>query len=101
LRVSTKEQVSNLSLSTQQTRCVEYCTRLGWHVLNIFRDEGESAKTANRTQFQNMLAFVTTKKNAVSYVVVHDMSRFSRQMEDQLTVLAGLNSAGVKLRSVS
>jgi site-specific DNA recombinase len=100
-RVSTKEQVNNLSLSTQQSRCVEYCTRLGWPVLHIFREEGESAKTANRTQFQDMLAFVTAKKNQVSYVVVHDMSRFSRQLEDQLSVIANLNSAGVKLRSVS
>jgi len=65
-RVSTKEQVSNLSLSTQQSRCVEYCTERGWHVLNIFKDEGESAKTANQTQFQNMLRFVTAKKNQVS-----------------------------------
>jgi site-specific DNA recombinase len=99
-RVSTKEQVSNLSLSTQQTRCVDYCTQHGWHVLNVFRDEGESAKTVSRTQFQQMLAFVTAKKNSVSYVVVHDMSRFSRQMEDQVSVLAGLKNAGVQLRSV-
>lgn len=69
-------------------------------MLNVFRDEGESAKTANRPQFLNMLAFVKARKDAVSYVVVYDMSRFSRQMEDLISVLADLKNAGVQLRSV-
>jgi DNA invertase Pin-like site-specific DNA recombinase len=47
-----------------------------------------------------MLAFVTAKKNQVSFVVVHDLSRFSRQMEDQVSLLADLQHAGVQLRSV-
>lgn len=99
-RVSTKEQVSNLSLRTQQERCVEHCTRNGWYVQQVFRDEGESAKTSDRTQFQRMLAFCKQPKNDVQFVVVHDMSRFSRQMDDQITVLAELQSVGVRLRSV-
>ena len=61
-RVSTKEQVSNLSLRTQQERCVEHCTRNGWYVQQVFRDEGESAKTSDRTQFQRMLAFCKQPK---------------------------------------
>jgi DNA invertase Pin-like site-specific DNA recombinase len=56
-RVSTKEQVQNLSLGTQQGRCVDFCTRNDWAVLKIFRDEGESAKTTDRTRFKEMLAF--------------------------------------------
>lgn len=46
-----------------------------------------------------VLAFVTAKRNAVFYVVVHDMSRFSRQMEDQVSLLADLKHAGVQLVS--
>jgi len=99
-RVSTKEQVSNLSLNTQQERCIDYCSRNSWHALQIFRDEGESAKTADRPQFQRMLSFCKRKQNEVSYVVVHDMSRFSRQMEDQIAVLGELQSVGIRLRSV-
>src|SRR5208337_4564959 len=81
-RVSTKEQVQNLSLGTQQTRCVDFCTRNNWAALKVFRDEGESAKTADQ------------------FVVVHDLSRFSRDMGDQACVIAELESAGVHLRSV-
>ena len=100
-RVSTKEQVQNLSLGTQETRCVDFCTRNGWEVLRIFRDEGESAKTTDRTKFKEMLAFCKSKQNAVNFVVVHDLSRFSRYMEDQVSVIADLENAGVRLRSVS
>ena len=99
-RVSTREQVQNLSLSTQQTRCVDHCSRQGWAVIKVFKDEGESAKTTQRTAFQQMLQFCKTAANEVEYVVVHDLSRFSRDMEDQVSVLADLEQAGVKLRSV-
>ena len=99
-RVSTKEQVNNLSLSTQESRCIDYCTQNDWAVVSIFRDEGESAKTVDRPQFQRMLSFCKRKQNEVSFVVVHDLSRFSRLMEDQVTVLTELERAGVRLRSV-
>jgi len=99
-RVSTKEQVSNFSLETQQDRCVEYCTRQRWPVVTIFRDEGESAKTSDRREFQRMIEFCKRKQNEISFVVVHDLSRFSRQMADQLAVIADLQAAGVRLRSV-
>src|SRR5258708_28561448 len=50
VRVSTKEQTENLSLPTQLKTCEEYCQRQGFHVLARFREEGESAKTADRTE---------------------------------------------------
>ena len=45
VRVSTKEQTENLSLSTQLKACEEYCERQGFEVLARFREKGESAKT--------------------------------------------------------
>ena len=56
-RVSTKEQVQNLSLDTQRRRCVEYCAQNGWAVRRVFVEEGESAKTANRPQLREMVKF--------------------------------------------
>ncbi|MEQ1907594.1 MAG: recombinase family protein, partial [Vicinamibacterales bacterium] len=50
IRVSTKEQTENLSLPTQLRACEEYCRREGYEVLERFREEGESAKTADRPQ---------------------------------------------------
>jgi site-specific DNA recombinase len=99
-RVSTKEQVQNLSLGTQETRCVDFCSRNDWAVINVFRDEGESAKTTDRPAFQKMLTYCKSKQNALNYVVVHDLSRFSRDLADQMFVITELESVGVRLRSV-
>ena len=50
VRVSTQEQTNNLSLDTQRRLCIDYCERNGISVDRIFTEEGESAKTADRTQ---------------------------------------------------
>src|SRR5678815_4323845 len=55
VRVSTKEQTENLSLSTQLQACEQYCSREGFEILERFREEGESAKTADRTELQRLL----------------------------------------------
>jgi hypothetical protein len=47
IRVSTKEQTENLSLPTQLRVCEEYCRREGFEILERFKEEGESAKTAD------------------------------------------------------
>jgi hypothetical protein len=54
-RVSTKGQTENLSLPTQLKACEEYCDRQGLDVIVRFREEGESAKTADRTELQQLL----------------------------------------------
>jgi len=51
-RVSTKDQVKNLSLATQQKACEDFCERNAWQVQHVFVEEGESAKTADRTELQ-------------------------------------------------
>ncbi len=99
-RVSTADQTKNLSLPTQHSRCVAYCTTNEWTVVGIFRDEGKSAKTLDRPEFQKMIRFCNLKQNAVKFVVVHDLSRFSRDMGAQAMVLAQLERGGVRLRSV-
>lgn len=55
IRVSSNEQVKGTSLETQQEACLKYCTEKGIQVLETFREEGESAKTDDRTQFLNAI----------------------------------------------
>lgn len=100
-RVSTKEQVKNLSLGIQETQGLEYCRKNGWEVARIFRDEGASAKTTDRAEFQRMLDFCKEARNGIGYVVVNDLSRFSRYAHDQFSVMADLNANGINLRSVT
>jgi site-specific DNA recombinase len=100
-RVSTDEQVENLSLSTQQQRSITYCSQNGWPVAEVFRDEGTSAKTTQREEFQRMLLYCRDPAKRVGYVVVNDLSRFSRNTNDLIATRALLFAAGVLLRSVS
>ena len=62
VRVSTKEQTQNLSLPTQIRACEEYCRREGYEVLERFKEEGESAKTTDRTELQKLLKYCRTYK---------------------------------------
>lgn len=67
VRVSTKEQTKNYSLASQEQACRDYCERSGYAVVKVFREEGESAKTADRTELGKMLDYCTTKKNHINY----------------------------------
>lgn len=100
LRVSHREQVDGHSLDAQARLCADWCGRNGYEVVEVFREEGESAKTANRTQLKRLLAFVRGRQHQVDAVVVKDFSRFARSSHDHHTVKAVLERLGVSVRSV-
>ncbi|MGE5541350.1 MAG: recombinase family protein [Bacillota bacterium] len=100
-RVSSQEQVAGTSLAMQERSCREYARREGIEVVGCFVEEGESAKTANRTEFQKALAFCADKKKPVDFFIVHKLDRFSRNQDDHVTTQAFLRKYGTKLRSVT
>ncbi len=99
-RVSTKDQADNFSLATQEKACREYCDREGFTVLEVF-SEAESAKSVARAQFQAMQEYCVKHRNELAAVVVYNVSRFSRQTSDHLTVGLILKKLGINLRSVT
>ncbi len=99
VRVSSADQVQGTSLEMQERLCREYAQREGIEVLQVYIEQGESAKTVNRTQFQKALAFCATKK--VGYFIVHKLDRFARNADDHVTTQVLLRRYGTKLRSVS
>jgi DNA invertase Pin-like site-specific DNA recombinase len=101
VRVSTKEQTENLSLTTQLKACEDYCERQAFHVLARFREEGESAKTADRTELQKLLQFCRKNKGAVQFVVVFNLTRFALDKYDHFALRAHLKSLGISLRSAT
>src|ERR1044072_6693898 len=101
IRVSTKEQLENLSLPTQLTACEEYCEHQGFSVLARFREEGESAKTADRTELQKLLQFCRTNKGRVQFVVVFNLTRFARDKYDHFALRRHLKSLEIALRSAT
>ena len=101
VRVSTKEQTENLSLPTQLRACEEYCRRKGYDVLERFKEEGESAKTTDRTELQKLLTFCRTNKGRVHFVVVFNLTRFARDKYDHFALRSLLQSLGISLRSAT
>jgi len=101
VRVSTKEQTENLSLPTQLRACEEYCRRQGFEVLERFHEEGESAKSTDRSQLQNLLTFCRLNKGRVHFVVVFNLTRVARDKYDHFALGSHLQSLGISLRSAT
>jgi site-specific DNA recombinase len=101
VRVSTKEQTENLSLPTQLRACEEYCRRQGYEIVERFHEEGESAKSIDRSQLQNLLTFCRLNKGRVHFVVVFNLTRFARDKYDHFALRSHLQSLGISLRSAT
>jgi site-specific DNA recombinase len=101
VRVSTKEQTENLSLPTQLRACEDYCRRQGYEILERFHEEGESAKSTDRSQLQNLLTFCRLNKGRVHFVVVFNLTRFARDKYDHFALRSHLQSLGISLRSAT
>lgn len=103
VRVSTSEQVENYSLETQERECRNFCERNGWEVLEVLRDEGQSAKTANRPALQRLLSLCTeeAKRRGITAVVVYKVDRLSRQLMDHVKIVSQIRSAGVEFHSAA
>src|SRR5581483_10428401 len=100
-RVSTEEQAKGgTSLAGQKAACLDYCEKQGFKVAKVFVEEGESAKTANRTELKAMLKYCREDKN-IKVVVVHKLDRFARNATDHTQMRALLSGIGVQLRSVT
>lgn len=100
-RVSSADQVKNLSLPTQEKACREYCARQGYDVDHVFVDAGESAKTTNRPEFLRLLTLCRERKGKLHAVIVYSLTRFSRNSADHHAIQTLLRGLGVTLRSVT
>ncbi len=79
-RVSSVEQVDGTSLESQERMCREFAKREGIEVSEVFIDKGESAKTADRTEFLKAISFCSLKKNKVTDFIVYKLDRFARNL---------------------
>lgn len=100
-RVSSDEQVKGTSLKSQEVACREYCKNKGIKVLEVYREEGVSAKTADRKELLRALEYCRKNKGKVDAFVVHKVDRFARNMEDHFSVRKQLLDSGVSLHSVT
>lgn len=103
LRVSTKEQArtgggaEGYSIPAQRSACQLKSAQLGAMIHQEYVDAGESARSANRDQLQEMLRDIRTIKP--DFVIVHKIDRLARNREDDIAINLHLRKHGVKLIS--
>ena len=101
-RVSTKRQAKEgVSLAYQEEAIGEYSKRCNMKIVASYRDDGYSAKNANRPALKRMLEDIIKKKYPnVKHVVVYNTSRMSRDTQSYNADIATvLKSHGITLRS--
>ena len=106
LRVSTVGQVrrafsdEGYSIETQRERCHRKARELEVEVADEYIDYGDSARYADRRQFQALLERVR-QQGDLDYVIVYNVARFARKMEDDVVIAAELERLGVRLVSAT
>lgn len=102
VRVSTSRQAErDLSMPDQIAQCRAFCERKGWEVVEVFSEPGASALDEDRPVFQEMIFKAKRADKPFDYVVVHSLSRFSRDTLHSELYIRELRKAGVNLVSVT
>lgn len=114
-RVSTEEEEQLKSFNEQQEHFKYYCSQKeGYNLLKTYADRGRSGKNVNREQFQAMLYdagldVIKQKKGnkynfelsdripLFDYILVKDVSRFSRNTGDGVQIVSQLREKGVHI----
>jgi site-specific DNA recombinase len=106
LRVSTSRQADKdfneegYSIPAQREACIRKAESLDAIVVEEFKDQGESARSADREDLQNMMKFVREQGN-IDYVIVHKLDRFVRNRNDDAFLGIELRKYKTQLVSAS
>lgn len=107
LRVSSMGQVNTdydpegISIPAQRVASQKKAEQLGLTVIDEYVEPGKSGTSmVNRIAFQQMLERVRHIKD-IDYIIVHKLSRLSRNRYDDAVVMADLHKRGVTLISAT
>jgi site-specific DNA recombinase len=102
VRVSTSRQAErDLSIPDQIAQCRDWCARRSIEVVEIFSEPGASALDEDRPVFQEMIYKAKRPERPFDVVVVHSLSRFSRDTLHSELYIRELKKAGVELVSIT
>ena len=81
-RVSSARQVrEGRGLQSQVSACQRYAKENDIKIVEVFEDPAQSGKDLNRPGMINLLSFLSKRKN-LTYVLVEDISRLSRNVRE-------------------
>jgi len=102
VRVSTARQAErDLSIPDQIVQCRTWCARQDIEVVRVFSEPGASALDEDRPVFQEMIHTAKRTDKPFDLVVVHSLSRFSRDSLHSELYIRELRKAGVELVSIT
>lgn len=100
-RFSDKDQ-SNGSIERQDMITSHWCSNNNVHVLETFSDEGYTARNFDRPDMVKLRATIKSLKIKPDYLVVAELTRFSRQLGDGVKVVEEIQQQyGVKIVSAT
>ncbi|HOX22883.1 MAG TPA: recombinase family protein, partial [Elusimicrobiales bacterium] len=101
-RVSSQGQADrDLSIPAQLKALREYADKKGWPVAAEYIDEAESARSADRPKFQEMIYDARLKNKAFDIILVWKFSRFARNREDSILYKKLLKKHGIDVISIN
>ncbi len=107
LRVSTQRQADSgyggekgFSITEQQEVCEAKAAQLGAEIIEVYIDEAETARVADRPELMRMMARIKDQRD-VDYVIVHKLDRFSRDRFDEALLQLELRKGGAKFISAT
>jgi DNA invertase Pin-like site-specific DNA recombinase len=101
-RVSTDEQVDNFSLGFQEDECIRYAERMNYDIVQVFKEEGASAKNfSGRKVMLELIRYCQRKENKGYKVIVYKLDRWSRNTQEGLGMMALSAKNGVEVLSAT
>lgn len=101
LRISNDRQ-SNHSIAGQHMMVQSWCDRNDVQVVDVFTDEGFSARNFDRPDFKRLYSFIEKHYRTVDHLVVFAFDRFSRDAGEAIVAIKKLQRQfAIKVVSVS
>ena len=101
-RVSSEKQAEkDLSIPSQLKALRKYALQRGCEIVSEYVDEAESAKSASRPAFQEMIAAAKSKEKPFDTILVWKLSRFARNREDSIIYKSLLRKRGISVISIN
>ncbi len=101
LRISNDRQ-SNHSIAGQQMMVQGWCERNDVEIVDVFKDEGFSARNFDRPDFKRLYRFIEKHHRTVDHLIVFAFDRFSRDAGEAIVAIKKLQRQfAIKVVSVS
>lgn len=101
IRVSDLRQViDGNSLATQERQVRDHAKSRGYDLLRVFIEQGETAKTDERTVLREMLAYCRENAGKIKVLIFPKIDRFARYLPDYISLKGQLTRLGIRVDSV-